>query len=409
MAPDFASSSGLTQLVAAFNAGILTSFTPCIYPLIPITLAIFGASTQPSRSRSFLLALCYVLGIATTYTALGMISAKTGGLFGSALTKPPVIAVLTVLLIGLALFSLDAIKLKGVSKVQDAASRIGGKGFRGAFLMGTVSGFVAAPCAGPMLVVILGIAAAQGNTFWGALLLFTYALGMGILFLLLGLFPNLLKALPRSGNWLHAVKFFTAALLLAVALFISQPYHLPLLAPLLASRGVVVGLFAVSLLAAYWGYHKPNALIKICASVIFATSAFYLVLGPSARHSASQSNLTWASSIDEGLKSAHERSTIVMADLYADWCAACKELDSKTFSQEAVRARLGKLSLVRVDFTVSDPTTDKVSERFQVTGLPCILFLRADGQEIPDSRITGFVEPQEFLKHLDQVASGAQP
>src|SRR5690606_17707146 len=132
------------------------------------------AREQTSRLRSFLLALCYVLGIAFTYTALGMISATTGVLFGSLLSKPLFVFAISIFLFALALFSLDALKFGALSRLQNAASKIGGTGARGAFLMGTVSGFVAAPCTGPLLVVILGVAAAQQNAVWGAALLFSY-------------------------------------------------------------------------------------------------------------------------------------------------------------------------------------------------------------------------------------------
>lgn len=404
MTPEFTSSSALLQLVTAFNAGLLTSFTPCIYPLIPITLAIFGASNETSRLRSFLLALCYVLGIAVTYTVLGMISAKSGGLFGAALTKPAVVAILTLFLVALAFFSLDLFKFSAVSKLQNAASRVGGKGFRGAFLMGTVSGLVAAPCAGPLLVVILGVAAAQGNAVWGALLLFTYAIGMGMLFLCLGLFPSLLRSLPRSGNWLHAVKFLIGSLLFGVALFISQPFHAPLLGPILQPAALMLAPALIAIGLAYWAYRLPSAALKGAASILLAVSSFYYFIPPtSASPSAQSSHKEWATSIEEGLKIANARSTIVMADLYADWCAACIELDHKTFADTRVRARLEKLSLVRVDFTLDSDMTNKIAERYSVAGLPCLLFLGADGSEIPDSRVTGFLEPEKFLAHLDAV------
>ena len=402
MAPDFASGSALTQLYAAFSAGVGTSLTPCIYPLIPITLAIFGASKETNRIRSFLLALCYVLGIATTYTVLGIVAAKTGGIFGSFLSNPWTIALLSILLTALALYSLDAFKIGAVAKLQQTASHVGGQGFRGAYMMGTVSGFVAAPCAAPMLVLILGVAAAQQNTAWGAALLFTYAMGMGMLFLVLGLFPLLLNRLPRSGNWLHAVKFLMAGLLLMVVLFISQPFHVHILGPMLhRAQWLPLVLCAASVAIAVIGYRLPNAFVKSLAGFGFAISVFYLLVVPAAP--AGGAKAAWSASIEAGLQSAKERSTIVMADLYADWCAACKELDEKTFSNEAVRKRLEEYSLVRIDFTLDSESNSKLSDQYAVAGLPCLLFLTPDGKEVPNSRITGFLEPEAFLKHLNSL------
>lgn len=398
MTPDVATSSALAQVFWAFSGGVATSFTPCIYPLIPITLAIFGATAESTRLRSFLLALCYVLGIATTYVVLGMISAKTGALFGSFLSKPPVVATLVILLCALALFSLDALKLSFLSKVQNSASKIGGKGFRGAYLMGTASGFVAAPCAGPTLVVILGIAAAQQDTIWGGVLLFSYAMGMGMLFLALGLFPEVLKKLPRSGNWLHAVKFLTAVLLIMVALFISQPYHVSYLRNVLLPQKALLGVVVVvCALGAWFSYRHATRAVRTLSAFVMSVALFYLVVV------APESTLKWLPNIEQTVASAAERSTIAMTDLFADWCAACKELEAKTFSAPEVQDVLSGIAIGRVDFTDENETTALISEKYAVAGLPCVLFFGGDGKEIPDSRLTGFVAPKAFLEHLRAV------
>lgn len=407
---EFAALSPLSQLLGAFYGGLLTSLTPCIYPLIPITLSVFGANQDASRARSFILALSYVLGIAVTYTGLGMVSATTGVLFGSLLSKPIFVFVITSFLLLLALFTLDALKFGALSRLQNAASRVGGKGPRGAFLMGTASGFVAAPCAGPLLVVILGVAAAQQNAAWGAALLFSYALGMGMIFLLLGLFPGFLRKLPRSGEWLHGVKFLMAVLVLMVALFLTQSYHGPLLGTRLASQqAILVACLIAAALAAIESYRRQRVGLRIGASLLMSCAAFYLILPPVSAHPTAnhgaKSELQWHPTLEATLADAQAKNRLVMADLYADWCAACKELEAKTFSDPAVSAVLSTLSLARIDFTDEDEASDAVAEKYKVVGLPCLLFLRPNGEEIPQSRITGFLPPAEFLAHLERVLS----
>lgn len=412
MSVDFAASSSLTQIFAAFNAGLLTSLTPCIYPLIPITLAIFGAQNESSRTRSFLLALSYVLGIAATYTVLGIISAKTGALFGSFLAKPAVVLALSAFLFALALYSLDALKFSAIGKVQQAASHIGGKGFRGAFLMGTVSGFVAAPCAGPILVVILGVAAAQKNTAWAAVLLFTYSMGMGLLFLVLGLFPGFLRRLPKSGNWLHAVKFLTAVLLITVVLFISQPYHESTAGSALRPLPILLWLFViVGCLLAWVSYARQIVIARVSAAIVVGLPLFYMVVpAPSASSvNTGAQKLNWETTLESALSTAAKNNTIAMVDLFADWCAACKELDHITFSDSKVQERLSSIALARLDFTSESAYNDELVARYSVLGLPCVMFLKPNGEEIPNTRITGFVPPEEFLRVFESASNQQTP
>ena len=145
----------IAQLGIVFAAGFLSSLTPCVYPLIPVTLALFGVNADISRTQGFALALCYVLGIATTYTTLGIFCAFTGALFGALLGNMWVVLGMCLLLILLSLYTLDVFVLRLGSKLETKCSKIGGKGFLGAFSMGLVSGVIAAPCIGPVLLLSL--------------------------------------------------------------------------------------------------------------------------------------------------------------------------------------------------------------------------------------------------------------
>jgi len=389
------------QLVSAAVAGLITSITPCVYPLIPITLALFGASSQKSYFRAFLLSSCYVLGIATMYTGLGIVCAATGTVFGTFLGNPIVIGVLAFFLISLAIYSLELIHFRFLSRVQSAASHIGGKGFTGAYLMGLVSGVVAAPCAGPILAVILLLAASTGDVAWGGTLLFVYSIALGTPYILLGTFSGLIKKLPRSGSWLNLVKFATAVALLVLVQTLSWPFIKGFFPEaLLIDPPVVAGVLCFACALAYLSYRFDSKLTRLIAALLltFCVSPM-IVLQPAAHE------LTWNTSIESTLASAAKNQNLAMVDLYADWCTACKELEHKTFSNEQVKERLARLSLGRIDFTLPSEMSDKITAQYNVIGLPCLLFLKADGSEIPDSRVSGFMEVEEFLRHLALVES----
>jgi len=405
MSADFTSLSPSAQLLWTFAGGFLTSLTPCVYPLIPVTLSIFGASEARSRGQAFLLALTYVLGIAVTYTGLGMLSARAGVIFGGFLGNPVVVLLLVSFLAVLSLGTLDLIPLGALGRVQAVASRIGGRGHFGAFLMGLVSGVVAAPCVGPALVLVLGVAASSQNVLWGALLLFTYALGFGVLFLVLGTFSDLLRLLPRSGNWLYLVKVAMATALLLVALFLVQPF-LPDLRGVLGRVGPYVVLAAGALFAVL-SLRQSHGALRLVSSLLLALGLFLTFLvPPSATEPMAR---PWASSLAATLSAAAQGGQIAMVDLYADWCAACKELDAVTFRDAGVNSALQRFALGRVDFTLESPEQDAIVKRYAVAGLPCILFLNADGSEIPNSRILGFLPPAEFLAHLLRIETRSTP
>jgi len=271
--------------------------------------------------------------------------------------------------------------------------------------MGTVSGLVAAPCAGPALVVILGIAAASGSTAWGALLLFMYALGMGMLFIVLGAFPALLSRVPRSGGWLLGVKFIMASAILTVGFYLAAPLageslgleRLRASGVLGAALGVSAGGLAV------WGLRRNYAAPKVAAAFIVAWISSALIIPGTPGSGTAGDVRTWATSLDVALSRSKQSGKIALVDLYADWCAACKELEHRTFPAPEVTSALGDFVTTRIDFTTESSETTALAERYNVVGLPCILFLDATGRELPNSRITGFMTPAEFRAHLTEV------
>jgi len=410
----------IAQISSAYIAGLLTVLTPCIYPLIPVTLSLFGVTAQLSRFKAFLLSSSYVAGICVTYTILGLVSAKAKVLFGSALGNIWFAAPLALLFFALALYSIEVITFSGVSRVQNSFSKIGGKGLGGAFFMGAASGFVAAPCAGPILAGILAMAAQSGDSTWAGALLFTYALGFGSIFILLGTFSGLSRLLPRPGAWMNSVKFVTASALLAVSIFLVRPF-LPFLQNI-SFLGLYGGLLIVpALLLAKTAYQRNNTGLKITAAALGAIAVLQLPIpgitstgiqgattSPlsqtgSPPNEITKGGLKWHTSIDAGIAAAPNKYPIIMVDFFAEWCAACKELVAITFPDPAVSKILRDLTLVKLDFTTIDDPQQAILDRYSVLGLPAILFMRPDGSEIPNSRVNGFLNPSEFQKHLLKV------
>jgi thiol:disulfide interchange protein len=205
--------------VLVFLAGIVGSLSPCVYPLIPITISLFGARDAKSRMQGFLLSLVYVLGITATYSTLGVVAASAGKVFGNALQSGWVIVTVAVVFVAMGLSMLGAFEIRLPAVLGTRLNQVGGgegKRFLGAFVMGTVAGVIAAPCVGPPLVAVLSFVAAHGDVPQGLGLLSVYSLGMGLLFIVLGTFTQLLTRMPKSGGWMEAVKGSLGIIMLVV-------------------------------------------------------------------------------------------------------------------------------------------------------------------------------------------------
>jgi thiol:disulfide interchange protein DsbD len=213
-----------TAIALVFAAGLLTSLTPCVYPMIPVTVTYIGGAAEGSRRRATTLSVVYVLGLASIYAALGVITSLLGKTFGQFTHNPWVYGLVgaVIVLFGVAMLDWVAIPVPGFfSGVQAQGARRGG--YLGALLMGVAAGFVAAPCTAPVLGVVLLYVARTRNVLWGGTLMFAFALGLGMLLMVLGIFSGLLSSLPRAGAWMVWIKkAFGAGLILAGCWFLLQ-------------------------------------------------------------------------------------------------------------------------------------------------------------------------------------------
>ena len=393
-------------LILVFAGGILTSLTPCVYPLIPITVSIFGANESTGLFKSFLLSVVYVLGIVVTYSILGVAVASTGAVFGQIMANPWVVGFISLILVTLGLSMFGVFEIRLPYAVQNRLNTVGGTGFAGAFAMGTVAGVIAAPCTGPALAVVLTYIATTGSLFLGFWLMFTYALGMGLLFIGIGTFSGLLSALPRSGGWMYVLENVFGIAIITMALYFLKDVFPPLQdflqnsLPFFAVAGglVLVGVWLGKLTQRFSGISPRMQFRKACGLLLAVFGAYMLVGGtqqPAGPH------LDWVYDEVEGFEIAKREDKLVMLDFYASWCAACKELDHKTYADPAVAAKLDDYVSVKLDFTRSSETTQALTEKYQIPGLPVVIFIDADGTVL--KRFTGFVGPEEMLGILNDI------
>jgi len=390
---------------AVFVGGFLTSLTPCVYPMIGITMSIFGARGEDvPRSRAMMLAATYVAGIGVMYSTLGVSVALAGRQFGTFMASPRVMIPIALLLVALASSMFGAFELALPSGLQQRLSGVGGKGFVGAFLMGLVGGIIAAPCTGPVLASVLAFVSTTRSVMLGGSLLFTYALGMGVLFFLIAAFA---VSLPKSGAWMEAVKGVFGVAMVVLALYFLRNVSAPLRELGRPTTTWLAGCLALAVAGAALGaihlsFHDGLAIklrkglgVALMVAGLFGTVGW--VLAPKADAHAPE--LAWVRGEAAGVKAAQAQHKPVFLDFYADWCLPCKELELKTFSHPEVARMLQQFTLVKVDCTTDDdPVVVDAKKRYQAETLPTLALLDANGKL--QRKIDHFVEPDELLQIL---------
>jgi thiol:disulfide interchange protein DsbD len=394
----------LWAFATVFVGGVLTSLTPCVYPMISITVSLFGArGDDVPRSRAMVLAATYVAGIGVMYTSLGVSFALAGRAFGTFMSSPYVMVPIAILFLVMAASMFGAFELALPASLQTRLSGVGGKGFTGAFLMGLVGGIIAAPCTGPVLASVLAYVATTRSVVLGGSLLFTYALGMGILFFVIAAFA---VALPKSGSWMDAVKsFFGVVMILAALYFLRNVSHTVAAYGSHSIHWLAVHVLAIVAGLAIGGLHlsfkyspvveKLRKTAGVAALLVGGFGTIGWVLAP-----AEAAHLDWIKGESAGVQTARANHTAALLDFYADWCLPCRELELKTFSNPEVARALSKLTLVKVDCTSDDdPAVVDAKKRYGADTLPTVALLRPDGKVA--ARIDHFVEPHELLKILE--------
>jgi thiol:disulfide interchange protein DsbD len=390
--------------LAALAGGFVVSLTPCVYPMVAVTVSVFGAREAKSRWEGAALSAAFVLGIVAMFVPLGVVAGLTGSMFGSVLQNRWVVVAMALLFLVLAASLFGAFELALPASLTNRLAMLGGIGYRGAFLLGLACGLIASPCTGPVLTGILAWIAQTKSAGLGAMAMGAFALGLGAPFFVVGAFA---VQLPKSGRWMVHVKSLLGIVLVVVALYFLSGVF-PVLGAfvhpgtvLWVAAGVAV-VAGVLLGAVHREFSDPVVGVKVAKGaglLLTSVGLFALVLGLVKPAEA----LAWQQgNVDVARERALRENRPLIVDFTAAWCGACKELDKLTFSHPPVGSELGRFVAVRVDATNDDdPKVGAALQRFGVRGLPTVVIFDSNGKEA--LRYTDFVPPDAFLAGIKAV------
>jgi thiol:disulfide interchange protein DsbD len=388
-------------LLAVFLGGLALNLTPCVYPLIPITVSYFGGRSGQSQGGGVLAhGLFYLGGLVLVNSVLGVTAALTGGLMGSALQSPVVLVLVAAVLTAFALSMFGLWEIKLPSFLTNAAAK-GHSGYFGSLFMGLTLGVVAAPCIGPFILGLLTWVASLGSPWLGFIIFFTLSLGLGLPLFVLALFSGKLDSLPRSGEWMLWVRKLMGWVLLGMAAYFLGPLlphggRYPLLALVALSGAVHLGWLERSK-AAFKGFQWMRTFAAL-AGLILATylAGVWLMMGP---------GVSWKPYSDGLLAMARQQGKPVIIDFYADWCAPCRELGDITLhDKRVVQLADQRFVMIKVDLTTKDQKLHPpLLAKYKVLGVPTVIFIDAKGQPRPELRLVDFLPADRFLARMKRL------
>jgi thiol:disulfide interchange protein DsbD len=372
-------------LVVLFLGGLALNLTPCVLPMLPITLGFFAMQSDGRRSRRFLLSVAYVLGIVVMYASLGVVAALSGKLFGAWLQNPLVLIGLSILMLVLASSMFGAWEM---TVPQFIANRSQGRaGMAGAAMMGLFVGIVAAPCVGPIVAALFILVASIGKPLIGFAMFGALGFGLG--------FPYLaaLTVLPKPGEWMVQVKKALGFILVAEAFYFVRP----LIGDDIYRWGVAISLFVGAAFLFFVKARGARTLRLVLATLLLVAGVAFAI--PNRK-----SAVAWQPYDETAIAKATASGKPVIIDFYADWCLPCKELDEKTFSDKRVAAELDRFVRVKGNLTVAeDAKTKALTKQYGIVGVPTIVLIDATGHEVRSARLTGFEPPEKFLARIAAV------
>ncbi len=392
---------GFYALFFFFLIGLGLNLTPCVYPVIPLTVSYFGGQQTKTRGSSFINALFYLFGIAISFSALGLISGLAGKQWGFLFASPWFVVVIALIILSMAasMFGAFEIRVPSWLLTKTGASR---QGVVGALLMGLTVGVVIAPCAAGIIIGLVGLVAKLGLVIKGALLFFVMGLGLGLPYLILGTFSGLLNKMPQSGVWLVWIRKIFGLLLIGVAIYFLLPQLLSAEDKLGFQLGFLTlfgGLY-LGFLDQESGYTRSFKRIKAIFGLVLIVLGVLWV-----QHSfiKQEARIDWSYYSGEDVNEFKDPDKPTFIDFYADWCAPCKQLDRNTFQDEDVVKLSLSFNMIKVDCTKPDKATKSLMAAFNVEGLPTLVFLDEDGLEHKNLRQVGYVAPEKFVNYMQTV------
>ncbi len=392
----------ILTLLGVFLGGIALNLTPCVYPLIPITASYFGGRSETGERQGYLIlhGLLYILGLSNMNSAIGVSAAFTGRLMGSFLQHPVVLIFVTTVLLLMALNFFGLWELRLPSSLSSAVSK-SHTGYAQSLFMGLTLGIVAAPCIGPFIIGLLTMVAQKGDPLYGFLIFFILSIGLGLPLFVLSIFAGNLNKLPRSGEWLIWIRTLFGWIMLAMAIYFLKPlipWH-------------DAGTFILAFIALAAGIHlgfisktgktmRTFVMIKRTVGVFAIGLSLFLAVTTLLR----RPGVPWQLYSQETYIKAIAAKKPIIIDFYADWCTPCRELDKKTFHDQHVVKESVKFSMIKVDLTKeADVDVLQLLTKYDVKGVPTVIFLDAGGNEIKELQIVDYVPANDFLLRMNEV------
>jgi thiol:disulfide interchange protein DsbD len=412
----------VVALGVSFGAGFIASLTPCVFPMVPITLAVFGATESTSRKRAAGLSACFVLGIAALLTPMGLSAGLTGGMMGGALANKYVVLFMTAFFFALAASMFGAFEIALPSSINNRLSTVGGIGYRGAFVIGLVMGLVAMPCTGPFMLGLLLEVAKKGNVVIGGAAMFSFSLGLGLIFFVAGTFS---VALPKAGAWMMGIKWASGVFLAGWALNMLSNRFAAVASVIRPSTIFGLATLAVFAIGLGFGFthiaaerrkspiarlSKPMKLASIVPAVVGGFLFLSWVFLPKteivpvaiAADNPVAAPIVWQTGEADARAKALADKKPVMIDFGAQWCKACKELEEHTFPDQKVRAAAARFVAIHIDATDDDDQQiNDVKKKYKVISLPTVVLLDSSGNEA--ARFNEFVKADRFADELKKV------
>lgn len=385
-----------------FLGGLLTNLTPCVFPMIPITLRILGRQSD----AKWLHACLYALGIMMTYSALGIVAGLSGGVFGAYAGGTTFNVAFGLVFV---IFALSMLGFGNFSFLQSLGAKwgSGASGPVNTLLMGAGAGLVAAPCTGPILGSLLAYTASQQTPILTISFFVVYSLGFALPYVLLGGFASSASRLKVSAKVQVAVKLGFAAIMFALALYYLRIPLRSILAPIHGHWLLSATIFLVVGLAwciRYLFSNDTNKYRSILPSLVLGIGAFALVQNISGGDL--EVKIKWQKSLEQGIALARQLNRPLLLDGWADWCAACKEMDVTTYQDDRIKQELSRNWVtVKIDFTELTDELDAFAQRYQMHGLPVTILLPSSGDLANKHRMTGYISADSLLTQLTQFRS----